>query len=153
MNKTPVLIESPLLLYLFLMTIDKDSASPTVVDHEDVVPKAESVTSPMDHKGKMSFRQAGAVLAILVCYAMVGINITLLSPSLTRIADDLGYLVGRQWIVTSYMISYLTTMPISGKVHITTYLAQANSIKRHVLYSYQISLEGKWSLIANKYSF
>ncbi len=135
------------------MTINKDSASPTVVDHEDVVPKAESVTSPTDNKGKKSFRQAGAVLAILVCYAMVGINITLLSPSLTRIAHDLGYLVGRQWIVTSYMISYLTTMPISGKVHITTCLAQANSIKRHVLYSYQISLEGKGSLIANKYSF
>lgn len=99
----------PFIHFLQMTTIDEDNALSTPVDPE------KAATKP--RKNKRNFRQGGAILAVLVCYAMVGINITLLSPSLTRIALDLGNLSGRQWIVTSYMITYLTTTPISGKVH------------------------------------
>lgn len=90
-----------------MTTIDDDSSLSTRVGSE----KASIKTS----KNKRNFRQGGAILAVPVCYSMVGINITLLSPSLTRIALDLGNLGGRQWIVT-YMITYLATTPITGKV-------------------------------------
>ncbi|CDH57209.1 major facilitator superfamily protein [Lichtheimia corymbifera JMRC:FSU:9682] len=89
-----------------MTTIDDDSSLSTRVGSE----KASIKTS----KNKRNFRQGGAILAVPVCYSMVGINITLLSPSLTRIALDLGNLGGRQWIVT-YMITYLATTPITGK--------------------------------------
>lgn len=103
-------------IYIQMSIVNKDGMCSTRAHPEKVASKHEKSAITMS-KSKMSFRQGGAMLAVLICFAMVGINITLLSPSLTRIAIDLGNLDGRQWIVTSYMITYLTILPISGKVH------------------------------------